>query len=30
MKAIAEMKSDSEQIMKLEWLYQVGSECQLN
>ena len=30
MKTIAKMKSDSEQIMKLEWLYKVGSECQLN
>ena len=30
MKAIAEMKSDTEQTMKLEWLYKVGSECKLN
>ena len=25
-KAIAEMKLDTEQTMKLEWLYKVGSE----
>ena len=30
MKAIAEMKSDIEQTVKLEWLYKVGSECELN
>ena len=30
MKAIAEMKSDTEQTMKLEYLYKVGSECELN
>ena len=29
-KAIAEMKLDTEQMMKLEWLYKVGSECELN
>ena len=26
----AEMKSDKEQTMKLEWIYKVGSECELN
>ena len=30
MKAIAEMKSDTEQTMKLDELYKVGSECDLN
>ena len=30
MTAIAEMKLDTEQTMKLEWLYEVGSECELN
>ena len=30
MKAIAKMKLDTEQTMKLEWLYKVGSECELN
>ena len=29
-KVLAEMKSDSEQTMKLEWLYKVGSEWELN
>ena len=29
-KAIAEMKCDVEQTMKLEYLYKVGSECELN
>ena len=29
-KAIAEMKSDNEQTMKLEQLYKVSSECELN
>ena len=29
-KAIAEMKSDTEQTMKLEWLYKVDFECELN
>ena len=29
-KAIAEMKCDAEQTMKLEWLYKFGSECELN
>ena len=29
-KAIAEMKCGTEQTMKLEWLYKVGSECELN
>ena len=29
MKAIAEMKYDTEQTMKLEKLYKVGSECEL-
>ena len=29
-KAIAEMKCDTEQKMKLEWLYKVGFECDLN
>ena len=24
------MKCDTEQTMKLEWLYKVGSECELN
>ena len=27
---MAEMKSDTEQMMKLEWLYKVDSECKLN
>ena len=26
----AEMKCDTEQIMKLEWLYKIGPECKLN
>lgn len=26
-KAIAKMKSDTEQEMKSEWVYKVGSEC---
>ena len=26
-KAIAKMKSDTEQGMKSEWVYKVGSEC---
>ena len=30
MKAIAKMKSDTEQKMELEWLHKVGSECKLN
>ena len=30
MKAIAEMEVDTEQTMKLEWLYKVGSEFELN
>ena len=30
MKAIAKMKLDTEQTMKLEWLYKVDSECELN
>ena len=30
MKAIAEMKLDIEQTMRLEELYKVGSECELN
>ena len=29
-KGKAEMKSDTEQTIKLEWLYKVGSECKLN
>ena len=29
-KAIAEMEPDTEQMMKLEYLYKVGSECELN
>ena len=29
-KTIAEMKCDTEQTMKLEWLCKVGSECELN
>ena len=29
MKAIVEMKLDTEQTMKLEELYNVGSECEL-
>ena len=29
-KAIAEMKCDTEQTMKLDKLYKVGSECELN
>ena len=29
-KVLAEMKSDSEQTMKLEWLYKVGAEWKLN
>ena len=28
MKAIAKMKLDTEQTMKLEWLYKVGSVCE--
>ena len=28
--AIAEMKSDTEQTMKLKWLYRVDSQCELN
>ena len=27
---MAEMKSDTGQTMKLEYLYRVGSECELN
>ena len=27
-KAMAEMKSDTDQKMKLEWMYKVGSECE--
>ena len=30
MKAIAQMRSDTGQTMKLEWLYKVGPECELN
>ena len=30
MKAIAEMKLDTEQMIKLEQFYKVGSECNLN
>ena len=30
MKAIAKMKLDIEETMKLEKLYKVGSECKLN
>ena len=30
MNSIAEMKLDTEQTMKLEELYKVGSECKLN
>ena len=30
MKAIAEMKLDTEETMKLEQLYKVHSECELN
>ena len=30
MKTIAEMKLDIEQTMRLEELYKVGSECELN
>ena len=30
MKAIAEMKPDTEQTMKLEQLYKIGYECELN
>ena len=30
MKAITEMKLDTEQTMKLEYLYKVGSECEFN
>ena len=30
MKVIAEMKSDTEQTVKLEYLYKVGSDCELN
>ena len=29
-KAMAEMEPNTEQTMKLEWLYKVGSECELN
>ena len=29
-KAMAKMKSDTEQTMKLEWLYKIGSECKLS
>ena len=29
-KAIAEMKSNAEQMMKLEWLCKVSYECELN
>ena len=29
-KAIIKTKLDTEQTMKLEWLYKVGSECELN
>ena len=28
-KAVAKMKPDTEQMMKLEWLYKTGSECEL-
>ena len=28
--AITEIKCDTEQTMKLEWLYKVESECELN
>ena len=28
--AIAEIKLDTEREIKLEWLYKVGSECELN
>ena len=27
---MAEMKSDTEKMMKFDWLYKVGSECELN
>ena len=30
LKAWAEMELDTEQKMKLEWLYIVGSECKLD
>ena len=30
MKAIAKMKPDTEQTMKLEWLCKVGLGCELN
>ena len=30
MKTIAEIKLDTKQTMKLEWLYKVGSECEVN
>ena len=30
MKAIAEMKSGTEQAIKLKQLYKAGSECELN
>ena len=29
-KTIADMKYDTEQSIKLEWLYKVGSQCQFN
>ena len=29
-KETAEMQPDTEQMMELEWLYKVGSECELN
>ena len=29
-KAMAEMKSDTEQTLKLEWLHKVNFECELN
>ena len=30
MNATAEIKPDTEQMMDLEWLYKVGSECELD
>ena len=27
---MAEMEPDTEQTLELEWLYKVGSECELN
>ena len=29
-KALTEMKRETEQTMKLEWPYKIGSECELN